>query len=156
MERLTKTGINIGFIDSNTLPNYETVYERLRKYEDLEEKCIQKNTWCLETLLKKWKDGSRKEVCKMKGISLNGHIKAKLTPQGAEIFYHQFDNTNKKIEERGGKPIEPKMPRIDKDGYTDFVLWDFIKLYGEHIGINKQNVVIDSMLYIPESELEDI
>lgn len=38
MERLTKTKINLGFIDSNTLPSYEAVYERLRKYEDLEEK----------------------------------------------------------------------------------------------------------------------
>lgn len=34
---MTKTKINLGFIDSNTLPSYEAVYERLRKYEDLEE-----------------------------------------------------------------------------------------------------------------------
>lgn len=37
MERLTVTGTNLGFIDSNTLPSYEAIYERLRKYEDLEE-----------------------------------------------------------------------------------------------------------------------
>lgn len=37
MERLTKTKINLGFIDSKTLPSYEAVYKRLRKYEDLEE-----------------------------------------------------------------------------------------------------------------------
>ncbi|MCI8409959.1 MAG: hypothetical protein HFJ09_11935 [Lachnospiraceae bacterium] len=56
MERLTKTGINLGFIDSNTLPNYEAVYERLRKYEDLEEECIREHTWGLKILLKKWKE----------------------------------------------------------------------------------------------------
>ncbi len=37
MERLTKSNVNIGFLDSNSLPNYEALYERLRYFEDLEE-----------------------------------------------------------------------------------------------------------------------
>ncbi len=38
MERLTERDFRLGFDDSNKLPSYETIYERLRKYENLEEK----------------------------------------------------------------------------------------------------------------------
>lgn len=37
MNRLTEKGIKLGFVKSNTLPSYEGLYERLSKYEDLEE-----------------------------------------------------------------------------------------------------------------------
>lgn len=37
MERLTDRKFNLGFDDSNKLPSYEPVYEKLRHYEDLEE-----------------------------------------------------------------------------------------------------------------------
>ena len=35
MERLTGRDIKLGFVDSNTLPSYEELYEHLRKYENL-------------------------------------------------------------------------------------------------------------------------
>ena len=71
-------------------------------------------------------------------INLNETIKVKLTPYGAEIYYKQFDEANKQY----GKEIcKPHMPRIDKDGYTEFQLWHFIELYGQHIGICKPNVI---------------
>lgn len=37
MERLTESGVNIGFLDNRKLPSYESIYEKLREYEDLEE-----------------------------------------------------------------------------------------------------------------------
>lgn len=55
-------------------------------------------------------------------INLNDRIKVKLTPLGAEIYYHQCDDVNKKIKENCGKEFEPIMPQIDKDGYTEFQL----------------------------------
>ena len=71
-------------------------------------------------------------------INLNETIKVKLTPLGAEIYYKQFDELNK---QRGRKICKPHMPRIDKDGYTEFQLWHFIELYGQHIGMCKPNVI---------------
>ena len=71
-------------------------------------------------------------------INLNETIKVKLTPYGAEIYYKQFDELNK---QRGREICKPKMPRIDKDGYTEFQLWHFMELYGAHIGMCKQNVI---------------
>lgn len=74
----------------------------------------------------------------MQKINLNEIIKVKLTPYGAEIYYKQFDELNK---ECGREICKPKMPMIDKEGYTEFQLWNFIELYGQHIGICKQNVI---------------
>ena len=71
-------------------------------------------------------------------INLNETIKVKLTPYGAEIYYKQFDELNKKY---GREIFNPQMPRIDKDGYTEFQLWHFIELYGQHIGMCKPNVI---------------
>ena len=71
-------------------------------------------------------------------INLNETIKVKLTPYGAEIYYKQFDELNKL---HGREICKPKMPRIDKDGYTEFQLWHFIELYGQHIGMCKPNVI---------------
>ena len=71
-------------------------------------------------------------------INLNEIIKVKLTPYGAEIYYKQFDELNK---QRGREICKPHMPRIDKDGYTEFQLWHFMELYGEHIGMCKPNVI---------------
>lgn len=76
-----------------------------------------------------------------KKINLNDKIKVKLTLLGAEIYYHQYDEVNKRIKENGGTELEPIMPQIDKDGYTEFQLWYFMELYGEHIGIYKPNVI---------------
>lgn len=74
-------------------------------------------------------------------INLNDRVKVKLTPLGAEIYYHQYDDVNKKIKENGGTELEPMMPQIDKDGFTEMQLWHFIKLYGKHIGMCKPNVI---------------
>ena len=71
-------------------------------------------------------------------INLNETIKVKLTPYGAEIYYKQFDEVNKQC---GREICKPHMPRIDKDGYTEFQLWHFIELYGQHIGMCKPNVI---------------
>ena len=71
-------------------------------------------------------------------INMNEIIKVKLTPYGAEIYYKQFDELNK---QRGREICKPHMPRIDKDGYTEFQLWHFIELYGQHIGMCKPNVI---------------
>lgn len=67
-----------------------------------------------------------KETEKPTKINLNETIKVKLTPLGAEIYYKQFDELNK---QRGREICKPQMPRIDKDGYTEFQLWNFIELY---------------------------
>ena len=65
-------------------------------------------------------------------INLNDTVKVKLTDHGKDIYYHQLD---------GIDGIEPHLPNVDKEGYTHIQLWYFMQLYGEHIGMFKENVI---------------
>ena len=47
----------------------------------------------------------KKEEWQMKKINLNSEIKVKLTPFGAEIFYRQYDEVNKRILSNGGEAL---------------------------------------------------
>ena len=71
-------------------------------------------------------------------INLNEPIKVKLTDFGKEIYYHQYDRINQIA---GRKICEPKFPKEDENGYTEFQLWCFIELYGEHMGMTLPNVI---------------
>ena len=108
---------------------------RVRCHESARDSFDLGNYGCLHIVtaeeLKTTKDNMQK-------INLNETIKVKLTPYGAEIYYKQFDDVNKHC---GREICKPQMPRIDKDGYTEFQLWHFIELYGKHIGVCKPNVI---------------
>lgn len=71
-------------------------------------------------------------------INLNESIKVKLTDWGKEIYYHQYD----KVNQIAGREIcKPSFPKEDENGYTEFQLWDFIQLYGIHIGMTLPDVI---------------
>lgn len=90
----------------------------------------------------------------MKKLNMNSTIKVKLTPFGADIFYHQFDELNKKVLNSGGSPIRPRMPEIDNEGFSKFQLHHFINLYGDYMTVGQKNVVEDISIYIDEEDLE--
>ena len=71
-------------------------------------------------------------------INLNEPIKVKLTEWGKEIYYHQYDSVNRIA---GREICKPKFPKEDENGYTEFQLWCFIELYGEHMGMTLPNVI---------------
>ena len=80
-----------------------------------------------------------KETEKPTKINLNDRIKVKLTPLGAEIYYNRYDFLKSSIRAIGGVCTEPKMPKIDENGYTEMTMWQFIELYGKDIGkINRE------------------
>lgn len=71
-------------------------------------------------------------------LNLNEPIKVKLTDLGKEIYYHQYDRVNQIA---GREICKPKFPKEDENGYTEFQLWCFMELYGEHIGMTLPNVI---------------
>jgi len=71
-------------------------------------------------------------------INLNEPIKVKLTEWGKEIFYHQYDRVNEII---GREVCKPRLPKEEENGYTEFQLWEFIELYGTHMGMTLPNVI---------------
>lgn len=81
-------------------------------------------------------------------INLNEPVKVKLTAWGKEIFYHKYDRVNKMA---GIEVCKPTYPKEDENGYTEFQLWRFMELYGEHIGMTLPNV-IEPLEIVYESE----
>ena len=71
-------------------------------------------------------------------INLNEPINVKLTDWGKEIYYHQYDRANQIA---GREICKPKFPKEDEKGYTEFQLWCFMELYGEHMGMTLPNVI---------------
>lgn len=71
-------------------------------------------------------------------LNLNDNIRVKLTDLGKDIYYHQYDRLNNAF---GRQICKPSMPKVDEDGYTTFQLWEFMELYGAHIGMTLPNVI---------------
>ena len=71
-------------------------------------------------------------------INLNDRIKVKLTDLGKDIYYHRVDRVNSFY---GREVIKPSFPKEDSEGYSTFLLWEFIELYGPHTGMACPNVI---------------
>lgn len=93
----------------------------------------------------------------MKSLNLNSIIKVKLTPKGTDIYYHQYDEFNKQHKLTGVSYLSPLMPKIDKDGYTEFSLWKFINLYGKYFQMGMREYPIqDLRIYIEDQDLDEV
>ena len=88
-------------------------------------------------------------------INLNDMVKFKLTDHGKDIYYHQFDELNEFVRTYGGIPIIPTMPKVDEEGYTKLQLWQFMEIYGPHIGMAKPNVIEPLDLIYEKKEKEN-
>jgi hypothetical protein len=77
-------------------------------------------------------------------FNINDYVKAKLTDLGREIYYHQYDETNKQY---GREVIKPHYPDIDTDGYSTFQLWKLMTLYGDSMQIGF-DVVFESEIIL--------
>ena len=91
----------------------------------------------------------------MKQLNLNSVIKVKLTDYGKDIYYHQYDELNVSLINNGVKPLEPRFPEEDENGYSKFQLWSFMRLYGEHMKLGGPEVVDPLDICIDEKDLEE-
>lgn len=84
-------------------------------------------------------------------INLNEVIKVKLTDLGKDIYYHQFDELNRRC---GRIVCAPSFPKEDAEGYAKFQFWNFMEIYGEHIGMAQPNVIepLEIVYELPKEE----
>lgn len=93
----------------------------------------------------------------MKKLNLNSIVKVKLSDYGKDIFYHQFDDYNKGILARGGRPMTPHFPEVDNDGYSRFQLWYFMQMYGDHFKLGMDPTPLEDLsIYIDEKDLDEV
>lgn len=135
----TRCGVSIDELDFSEHDKrfIDEIVQLKERIAELEDECGDRgeiNRCLREQIFELEKEG------KVKKINLNNHIKVKLTPLGADIYYHQYDEIKgdyPKIE----KYLTSKLPRVDDEGYTEFQLHHFIELYGGYIGMGKKNVI---------------
>lgn len=92
----------------------------------------------------------------MKKLNLNSLVRVKLTDYGEHIYFHRFDECNKFIEKNGGTPLAPSYPEKDENGFTEFLLWKFIELYGPYIHMGAKNVIVPLDIYVDDYDLETV
>ena len=88
----------------------------------------------------------------MKELNLNSIVQVKLTDKGKDIYYHRFDEVNKAILANEGKPLTPKMPRVDANGYTSFHMHELMNLYGPHMILGAADTGIDRLVILIDEE----
>lgn len=103
----------------------------------------------------------------MKKLNLNSPIRVKLTDYGKYVYFHRFDELNKRYDElntliekhrRNSMDhitpltlLTPSYPEEDDDGFTEFLLWKFIELYGPYMHMGAKNVIEPLDIYILEN-----
>ncbi len=92
----------------------------------------------------------------MQKLNWNSIVKVKLSEVGKEIYRAQYDEFNKQQAAKGHMIFERPEPKVDKDGYTAFQLWNFMELYGPHIGMGRKAIADSPNFYIFDSDLEEV
>lgn len=93
----------------------------------------------------------------MKKLNWNSTIKVKLTDLGKDIYYHRYDHLNEELKcINANMAIEPTYPKVDEEGYTEFMLWYFMFLYGAHIHLIFPDVVETIDFFIEDEDLEEV
>lgn len=85
-------------------------------------------------------------------FNINDFVKVKLTERGKEIYKHRYDEMFEvfpHLKETLGNPPELK---IDKDGYSEFQLHDFMHCFGPYIFNGAPLVIENNEIYF-ESRL---
>lgn len=68
-------------------------------------------------------------------FNLNQMVKVKLSDEGVEIMRKRHDDLHDRVKARNGKGINPFKLKLDEEGYTPFIGWEFIQIFGEHTSI---------------------
>lgn len=89
----------------------------------------------------------------MKKLNLNSTIGFRLNDRGKDIYYHTYDELNEYIVSRGGEPLERRYPDVDENGISWFQLWQFMDIFGNHMGLGKPEFWKELSIYIKEEDL---
>ena len=55
--------------------------------------------------------------------------------------FKKYDRLNESLKAKGIKPIDPKLPEVDENGYASMQLWSFMQLFGEHMRMGGPEVI---------------
>ena len=82
-------------------------------------------------------------------FNLNEKIKVRLTSSGIKILRESHAQIYTVLGSEVPKFTEPS---VDKNGYTEFQLWDFMNIFGEHMNMHT-TLPIETNIIIEEEKL---
>lgn len=86
----------------------------------------------------------------MQSLNMNCSVKVKLNDKGKDIYYHRHDKYFQ------SELLKPRFPKVDEDGYSEFQLWDLMKIYGEYMVMGLSTPFDDLNIYIKDDDLETV
>lgn len=87
----------------------------------------------------------------MKKLNWNTLVKVRLNDYGEDLYIRHFSFP---LDARNGE-YHIVLPHIDEDGLAEMPLWEFMQVFGEHIGWSSLNFTNDINFYLDEEELDD-
>lgn len=90
----------------------------------------------------------------MKALNLNTVIRVKLTEEGQKIYKHRWDELRNLTGNSDYLPDDSKP--VDKDGYSKFMLWEFMNIYGPYMKIGRSGQIVKNDIFIDDDDLEDV
>jgi hypothetical protein len=69
------------------------------------------------------------EKAPMVPLNINEGVRVKLTLRGLQILHDRHEELRPRV----AKWPEWKAPPVDKDGWSEFQLWDLMQKFGEHV-----------------------
>ena len=84
-----------------------------------------------------------------KETNLNYYIKVKLTEKGKEIYQEYLNNIFEEYEINDIPKIE-----VDEEGYTEFQMWNFVRIFGKHFSMLGDNLCETNCLVQVKEDME--
>lgn len=83
-------------------------------------------------------------------FNLNDYIKVKMNQQGLAIYRKRYDDLW-----NGKKPLfEYQPPKTDENGWSEWQAWEFMHIFGQHLG-NGFNNPCETSVYIQNNETDE-
>lgn len=73
-----------------------------------------------------------------KEFNINEYVYVKLTDYGKEILKERRKTLNEVLISKGIEPFTNDLVKTDKDGYTQFQLWELMSIFGNFISVSSK------------------
>lgn len=88
----------------------------------------------------------------MKTLSINSHVRIKITPFGIAKLKEQHERLFK-----NWSTIPDFIPpKVDKDGYSTMLLWQVMNNFGEYMSLGATQLPFEDIIQIDDAEFENV
>jgi transcriptional accessory protein Tex/SPT6 len=90
-------------------------------------------------------------------FNINDTIKVKLTDYGKESLRKDYDDFLERVrslvEDKEYVPFEFRLPKEDKEGYSEWQMWDLINKLGKYIGLGFTDMPFETTILLSKEYL---